>query len=110
MSDDDKELWRIAESQLLRVNALALGVVSGLVAGAGLFLATNWLLLKGGPDPGPHLSLLGQYFPGFRVSFLGSLVGSAWAFLGGFLAAYAGARIYNAVAGWRAARARANAP
>lgn len=104
MIDDDEELRRIAEGELLRVNALALAVVAGLVSGAGLFLATNWLLLKGGPEPGPHLALLGQYFWGFRVSFLGSLVGFAWAFLCGFAAVYAGARIYNAVAGRRAER------
>lgn len=110
MIDDDTDLQRLAESELLRVNALAIAVVAGLIAGGGLLLATNWLLLKGGPDPGPHLALLGQYLYGFRVSFLGSLVGFAWAFLLAFAASYAGAHIYNAVAGWRAARRRPGAP
>lgn len=102
MIDDDDELRRIAESELLRVNALALALVAGLVAGLGLFGATSWLLIKGGPDPGPHLALLGQYFYGYRVSFPGSLIGFAWAFAVAFAATYAGAHIYNLVARWRA--------
>ena len=102
IDDDDDELRKISESLLVRVNALALGVVAGLVAGLGLFAATNWLLIKGGPDPGPHLGLLGQYFYGYRVSFAGSLIGFAWAFAIAFLGTYAGAHIYNVVAVWRA--------
>lgn len=109
MIDDDDQLRRISESLLVRVNALALGLVAGLCAGLGLFVATNWLLIKGGPDPGPHLALLGQYFYGYRVSFVGSLVGFAWAFSIAFLATYAGAHIYNVVAVWRAKDGRPGA-
>ena len=52
--------------------------------GLGLFLATNVLVLKGGPNPGPHLSLLKVYFPGYRVTFLGSLIGFVYAFVVGY--------------------------
>jgi len=46
--DDDREIERLIETRLLRVNALSFGIVAGLVAGLGLFVATNWLVLKGG--------------------------------------------------------------
>jgi hypothetical protein len=60
-----------------------------------LFLATNWLVVKGGDVVGPHLALLGQYFLGYRVTFVGSLVGFAYAFVVGFVAGYGVSRIYN---------------
>ena len=54
-------------------------------AGLGVFVATNWLISEGGPVVGPHLALLGQFFIGYRVTFVGSLVGFLWAFAVGFL-------------------------
>jgi len=97
MHEDDAELERLVEQRLLRVNALAFGVAAGVLAGVCLFLATNWLLLKGGTPLGPHLALLGQYFIGYRVSFGGSLIGFAYAFALAFATAYAGAWLYNRV-------------
>lgn len=87
-------------AKIIRMNAMAMGVVLGVLAGTGLFLATNYLVLKGGDVVGPHLALLGQIFVGYEVTFVGSLVGFAWAFFVFWAAGYAGARIYNAVAGW----------
>ena len=48
---------------------------------------------------GPHLSLLGQFFIGYQVTFVGSLIGLAYGFVTGFLVGYCGARIYNFVVG-----------
>ena len=100
--DDDREIERLVETRLLRVNALSFGIVAGLVAGLGLFVATNWLVLKGGAqgghEVGPHLSLLAQYFIGYSVTFAGSLVGFVWAFACGLAVGYLGSRLYNAVA------------
>jgi len=89
-------------SRLLRLDARVQGVVTGIVLGLAVFVATNWLLLKGGPiGPdgrrivGVHLALLGQYFIGYRVTFVGSLIGFAYAFGCGFLMGYFVARMYN---------------
>ena len=101
MARDDDELRRMAESAPMPVNAMALGITAGLMAGLGLFAATNWLVLRGGPDPGQHLQLLNQYFLGYRVTFIGSLVGFAWAFAVAFVATWSGAFVYNLVASWR---------
>ena len=41
-----------------RIQAGVLAVVCALLGGAGLFLMTIWLVIKGGPNVGQHLQLL----------------------------------------------------
>jgi len=67
-------------SGVLWLNAKMLGLSLGLLFGLAIFIATNWLVLKGGKVVGPHLQLLSQYFIGYRVSFFGSLIGFAYGF------------------------------
>jgi hypothetical protein len=88
-------LEELVLTRMLRLNATVHGLVTGLVAGLGLFVATNWLVLKGGDVVGPHLALLGQFFIGYRVTFVGSVIGFAYAFMCGFVGGYAIARLYN---------------
>lgn len=97
MAARDKELERVILTRLVRLNAKIQGLVAGLAAGLLIFFATNWLVLKGGQRVGPHLALLGQFFIGYRVTFLGSLIGFAYAFAGGFIVGYAVAWLYNRV-------------
>src|SRR5215813_11557433 len=73
MADGDTGLEKLVLTRLLRLNATLQGVVTGMVVGLGVFIATNWLLLKGGEVVGPHLSLLGQFFIGYRVKSFGKL-------------------------------------
>ncbi len=98
MTNELKAPEELVLTRLLRLNAAVYGIVTGLVAGLILFVATNWLVLKGGEDVGRHLSLLAQFFWGYEVTFVGSLIGFAYAFVCGFLAGYCVARIYNALA------------
>ena len=58
-----------------KIDSLALGVAVGVVSGLGLFLASAVLLLKGGSVVGPMLSLLGNYFIGFEVTWVGAVIG-----------------------------------
>ena len=95
MADEDKVLKQVVLTRLLRLNATVQGVVTGIVAGLGVFAATNWLVLKGGDVVGPHLALLGVFFIGYKVTFIGSLIGFAYAFVAGFFLGYLVARIYN---------------
>jgi hypothetical protein len=81
----------------LRLNARAWGIALGLFFGLGLFLATNLLVLKGGVTVGPHLRLLGVFLPGYRVTFAGSLVGFAYAFIIGYGFGWTIGRVYNAL-------------
>ncbi|MBI4523743.1 MAG: hypothetical protein HY695_08035 [Deltaproteobacteria bacterium] len=95
MSDHEKRLEKIVLTRVVRLNAKIQGLVTGIVAGLGLFIATNWLILKGGKFVGFHLALLGHFFIGYRVTFLGSLIGFAYAFVCGFVIGYSVARLYN---------------
>jgi hypothetical protein len=70
-------------------------LVTGVIFGLAIFVATNWLLLKGGETVGPHLALLGQFFLGYTVSFWGSVVGLLYGFVTGFIAGYTVAFLYN---------------
>jgi hypothetical protein len=101
MARDAKDLEALILVRVVRLNAVVVGVVTGLLAGLAVFVATNWLVLKGGRVVGPHLALLGQFFIGYRVSFVGSLIGFAWAFAVGFLTSAAVVWIYNRLAGFR---------
>ncbi len=78
-----------------RMDKLGFATALGTVAGVGVFLATLWLILKGGVTVGPHLDLLGQFFLGYTVSFTGALVGAAYAFTWGFLWGWLFAYIRN---------------
>jgi hypothetical protein len=68
--------------------ATATGIVSGLF----IFLATIYLVIKGGEVVGPNLQLLGQYFIGYSVTIKGAFIGMAhsffWGFLSGWMFAY----------------------
>ena len=88
-------------SGVLWLNAKVLGLALGLLFGLAIFIATNWLVLKGGRPLGPHLQLLSQYFIGYRVSFLGSLIGFGYGFAVGTLSGALLGWIYNKVAGLR---------
>src|SRR5260370_24970072 len=95
MVDEKQTLEQMVLTRVLRLNATVQGIVTGLVAGLGVFAATNWLVLKGGPVVGPHLALLGQFLIGYRVSFGGSLIGFVYGFVGGYLVGYVVGRVYN---------------
>lgn len=88
----------LLEKAVLRLNAKLLGVVFGLVLGMSLFLMTNFLVLKGGSHVGQHLVLLSQFFPGYRVTFLGSIIGFFYAFVVGFVIGAVLGSVYNKVA------------
>lgn len=83
---------------LLRLNARAWGIAVGLLMGLGLFLATIVLVLKGGPDVGAHLGLLGQLLPGYRVSVGGAFIGFGYLFVIGYAIGRTIGAVYNALA------------
>lgn len=86
------EALRVA---IRRLNARAWGIAMGLLLGGGLFFATNILVVKGGPNVGQHLSLLSVYFPGYRVTFFGSLIGFVYAFVLGYALGRLVGMVYN---------------
>jgi protoporphyrinogen oxidase len=120
LGGEDNDLWRVNTDQdyqeeelgqedipqleqtlahaFPRLDRLALGVSLGLTAGLILCLATLILVLKGGAVVGPNLALLSQYFPGYRVSASGAVVGLLYGFAAGFLGGWTLAFLRNATA------------
>jgi hypothetical protein len=95
MISDKELLEKMVLTRTVRLSAIVQGVTTGLMVGLGIFIATNWLVLKGGEVVGPHLSLLGQFFIGYRVTFGGSLIGAAYGFVCGFVIGGLIAKMYN---------------
>ena len=85
-------------SAIARLRASVMAIVFGLTGGVTLFLATAWLLILGGDTVGHHLSLLGNYFPGYSVTWPGSAVGFLYGALSGAACGWTVAWIYNLVA------------
>jgi hypothetical protein len=102
----NESLEKIVLLRVMRLNAMVHGVVFGLLVGSGIFIATNWLILKGGEVVGPHLGLLGQFFIGYKVTFAGSLIGFGYGFISGFLIGYLVALMYNWLVDYRGKKSR----
>ena len=99
LSDEQKLL-----NAVVWLDAKVLGLILGLLFGLVIFVATNWLLIKGGyvtPDGkhvvGQHLRLLGQFFIGYKVSFLGSIIGFFYGFAVGTICGTLIGWIYNKI-------------
>ncbi len=82
-------------SAFARLDAVALGVSLGVLLGFAIFFATSLLILKGGDVVGPNLALLSQYFIGYEVTFLGSLVGFVYGLMSGFIVGFMIASLRN---------------
>ena len=80
-----------------KLDRMALGLALGIVTGFFLFLATLGLVLKGGNVVGPTLQLLSQYFPGYRVTAVGSFIGLLYGFVTGFIGGWGFALLRNTV-------------
>lgn len=80
-----------------RIQAGVMAFVMAVICGLSIFLATVWLLIKGGPNVGGHLQLLGQYFPGYKVTWIGSFVGMFYGLIVGGMAGWLIGFIYNRI-------------
>jgi hypothetical protein len=102
LSSGDQERRLVART-IARLRAAIVAIVTGMVGGLALFVATLWLVIKGGPNVGQHLGLLRSYYPGYEVTWTGSLVGFAYGALTGALLGWCVAWLYNSLASWRSA-------
>lgn len=68
-----------------KLDRTALGLAVGTLCGLSVFLATIFLVLKGGEVVGPNLALLGQFFFGYTVSTAGAFIGLVYGVVTGFV-------------------------
>lgn len=90
--------WHQLHAAVARLRAGIMATVFGMVGGAGLFLATIWLVIRGGPNVGKHLGLLVNYFPGYSVTWKGAVIGILYGALIGALVGWLVSWVYNSVA------------
>ena len=84
-----------------RLKAGVWAVILGLIMGVGLFAMTAILLIEAGSEPdaftGFHLNLLGNYFPGYAVTWPGAFVGLLYGAAFGAIVGWSTAWIYNQI-------------
>src|SRR5687767_9499035 len=76
----------LIKQAVIRLNGNVLGFVMGTLLALAIFVATNFLVIKGGEVVGPHLQLLDQFYWGYTVTFLGSFIGAAYDLATGYVA------------------------
>ena len=93
---NDQE-WNLVRPVIVRLRASLMAVAAGVLGGFGLFVSTVWLVQRGGENVGQHLSLLSNYFPGYRVSWAGAFIGFAYGAVTSAAIGYSVAWVYNYV-------------
>ena len=88
----------LLQTRIARLRASVMALTFALLGGTGFFVATAWLVLLGGEVVGPHLALLGNYFPGYTVTWSGAFLAFAYGALVGAVAGGSLAWIYNRLA------------
>jgi len=79
------------------LNAKNLGLAGGILWGVSLMVCT-WLSLFTGWGIS-FLVVMESIYPGFDISFVGSILGLIWGFLDGFVGLFLLAWIYNKLNG-----------
>ncbi len=91
----ERDLEGLVESAFARYDPVALGAALSVVGALGMGLAAAVPLLTQADHVVPMLSLLGNYFLGFEVSWAGVVTGMAEAGIGGFGLGWVMARLIN---------------
>jgi hypothetical protein len=102
MKDNERLQEEALTRAIARLRSGVMASVFAMTSGTGLWLATVWLVLRGGPNVGKHLGLLRHYFPGYSVTWAGAFIGFVYAALVGGLVGFLLAWIYNRLVAWRA--------
>jgi hypothetical protein len=80
---------------LIHAHAFARAV--GALAALGLFITTNWLVIRGTATESVHAALLAHYLPGYTVSFGGSVIGALETFLLSYALCLLVASVHNRI-------------
>jgi hypothetical protein len=86
---------KILSEAFTKLDAVALGMGVGSVWGSAVCAATLILLLKGSNPVGPNLTLLGQFFPAYGVTWRGSVIGLIDGFVFGYIFGFSVACVRN---------------
>ncbi|MBD3282391.1 MAG: hypothetical protein GF387_02165 [Candidatus Portnoybacteria bacterium] len=77
----------------MKLSKKALGLSLGILWGLSVFIATIYILLKGG---GNTMVLIQQFYWGYNISIGGAFLGLIYGFIDGFIGGWLIALLYNA--------------
>jgi len=80
----------------MKLSKKALALASGILWGVVVFIATIYVMIKGG---GNTLVLLQQFFWGYSIGFGGAILGLIYGFIWGFILGWIWGLLYNVFAG-----------
>lgn len=80
----------------MELSKRALALSLGIIWSVSVFLATIYVMFKGG---GNTLVLLQQFYWGYNISWGGAFLGLIYGFIWGFIAGWLIALLYNAFVG-----------
>ena len=93
--------WQAIGTAVARLRASVMAVTFAIAGAVLLFVATAWLIIQGptggSEQVGPTLGLLGNYFPGYDVSWPGAFIGAVYGALTGGICGFILAVIYNRI-------------
>lgn len=75
------------------LDPVALGVAAGIIWGATVFLATIFLVARGGT--GETIGKLARIYPGYTFSYGGAFVGLVWGFVDALITGWVFGLLYN---------------
>lgn len=97
--------WHTIGQAIARLRASVMAVTFGIAGAVLLFVATAWLIIQGptggSQHVGPTLGLLGNYFPGYSVTWTGAVIGMFYGALTGAAAGFFMALVYNRMVAFR---------
>ena len=77
----------------MKFNPRALALTSGIIWGLTVMLMTWWALAM--DLDGRTISKLKNFYLGYDISFVGSIIGLFWGFVDGMICGFAFAYLYN---------------
>ena len=86
----------------MRFNVKALSLTTGIIWGLAMFCMTWWIIIFEGSSG--DSTFIAYVYRGYNISAVGSLIGLAWGFVDGLIAAAVFGWLYNMMTG-RAAKA-----
>ncbi|MCB8977387.1 MAG: NAD(P)/FAD-dependent oxidoreductase [Ardenticatenaceae bacterium] len=92
---ESERLLDVLDGAVPKLDPLSLGMSLGVVIGLAFLATTLFVLLRGG-DIGTTMTLLSQFYPGYTVTAVGSLVGLGYGFFTGFSLGWGYAFLRNA--------------
>ena len=85
----------------MRLSGHHLGLAVGAVLALGLFITTNWLVIRGTADQSVHAQLLVNYLPGYSISTMGSIIGAIELFIINYILSILFSKVYNSISASR---------